>query len=134
MKLSFSNKCSPLNVTTGPTTGISDVECFIISNGINSNPTLVSSYKISELDERLMPVRVNNVQNVSLVDGADVTFVSNTNTNPGFVSGGLQVSMSGFDEASQPITLDFSVKYTNLCANPPFAYGDGVGWLKFVSP
>jgi len=133
MQLDFSSYCPPSNVTTGSTTGISRIQCFIDSDGNNKTPILISSYRISELDGTLLPVRVKNVQNVSLFDGDNVTFMSDTNANPGFLSGGIQVSMTGVNTDSQTVTLDSLIQFTNRCNSPPFAYGDTVGWLRFVS-
>jgi len=133
MQIVLASQCPPSNVTTGSTTGISRIECSVNGDGNNLMPVSVTSYRIAELDRDLVPVRVKNAMNVTLFDGDNVTFISDTNTNPGFVSGGIQVSMTGVNTDSQSVTLDFLVQYTNLCNKPPFAYGDSVGWLRFVS-
>jgi len=133
MQLNLLSQCPPSNVTSGSDSGITRIECSISGDGNNLTPTSVTSYRIAELGLDLAPVRVKNVQNASLVDDDTISFMSTTNTNPGFVSGGLQVQITGINSDSQSVTLEFLVQYSNLCNIPPFSYGDSVGWLKFVS-
>ena len=130
MELNLQGVCPPNNVTMGPSSGISRIECTISGDGSNLTAISVTSYKITELNQALVPVKVKNVQNYNMSN--DISFMSQTISDPGFVSGGLQVSMTGLNSISQSVNLDVLVQYSNLCNVPPFAFGDSIGWLKFV--
>jgi hypothetical protein len=133
MQLNLLSTCPPSNITTGPSSGIDRLECFVTSADSDMVPVTVTSYVIAELDQNLQPVRVKNVHNVTLFTGDNVTFMSTTHSEPAFVSGGLQVSINGINAGSQIVTLQFLVEFTNLCNTPPFSDGDSVGWLTIVS-
>jgi hypothetical protein len=136
LRLNLSLTCPPYNVTMGPDSGVQRLFCQISSstNGVNNlTPTSITEYRIIELSQSLSPIKVKSVSNVSLQSGSYISFESTTLFNSSVVTGGIQISMSGLNIASNPLTLNIILQYTNQCGVLPFNFGSSLGWIIFVS-
>lgn len=94
-------------------------------------PVEVTDFTFLDLDERLIGIKGITVTNTSLVDGDVIEYESITSMD--VITGGVQGTFVARNAAGHEFTLDFLVRFSNLCERLPFNVGDTLGFLKFVS-
>ena len=128
-KLNFAKTCPPPNINLGEFAGISDAFCKVTGVG---PPIQVVSYQIIELDQSLVPIKVEARSNLALGDGDVIGFSSLTAVEPAVISGGLQATLDAINSDLEEIKLEWIVRFSNLCEVYPFQYGDNLGWMEIV--
>lgn len=136
-KLDLTQTCPPpgLSLGTGDGKGIASVECDVTMGNpedpVDLDPINVTYYQIIELDENLVPVKVNVERDLRLVDGMRISFVSETAADTKLVTGGIQASVDAVNSAGNEIRLTWIVRYSNLCETKPYEAGDSIGWMVY---
>lgn len=134
--------CDPINVATGSTTGIKEVNCFIDNNGDFSVtdliPVEVTEVDIFELDNDLNIIQVyQSPSGISLQNGDSFSFASAAlnatgTTDVSNIPHVMQMELFGVNAAGQTVRNEWILRYTNLCTVYPFEKGvDSLGWVKF---
>jgi hypothetical protein len=130
--LDFSKGC-PLTITgDGGTKG---GFCSYDNEGPNHDgdytPVVITDFTFLDLDSKLIGIKGITVTDTSLVDGDVIEYESITSF--GDFTGGVQGTFVARNAAGHQFTLDFLVRFSNLCERLPFNVGDALGYLKFVS-
>jgi hypothetical protein len=131
-KIDFASSCPPVGLNVGPDKGITNVDCDVVGEDgiIDLEPIQIKSYQLSELDTNLQVYKSEAAQNLSLMNGDIVEFISETSLNPTFYSGGLQAIFDAENELGQSIRLTWIVVFSNICEIEPFLAGQSFGWLS----
>lgn len=131
-RLNFSRGC-PLEIS--PPKGTKDKYCDEVdkSQGFNGDvtPVRVTDITLIELDTDLIAIKNIQQTNTTLVNGDSITFESLSTV--GVITGGFQGEFRAVNAAGQSFTLEFLVRFSNLCEVLPFSVGDSLGYLEFVS-
>ena len=128
--LDFTKGC-PLNINDNG--GIDGVpSCYYNSqqNHTNFSPIVVTEAKIIDFGINLNYAGAYEVKNTTLVNGDPIIFKSAT--AHGKITGGLQGIFKAIN-AEGEFTMDFLLRFSNICEMPPFKVGDSLGFLVLVS-
>ena len=135
MVFDFSKDGCPLQIAD--TRGIKEVKCDYEDIAPNFNgdfrPVVVTSVFFLELDLNLDGKKFLSRTNTRLQDGDLVEYESVTSVDSSVITGGVQGSFTATNQANQTFTLDFLVRFSNLCEILPFNTGDRLGYFVFVS-
>jgi len=133
--LNFTNPCPTANIA--PNRGVKapfcdiDVDVSTTRNVVDSIPVVVTSYLLVELDAGSAgSIERNN--NASLKDGHAIEFVSATMANQHYISRGLFIEIVGRNALDEKVELSISIDFTNICEQPPFLFGDSIGWITYA--
>lgn len=137
-RMDFQRECVPRNIAVGPNQGIKEMVCSIESAPqsnatLNMTPIRVTAYQFIELDSMLTPLKSESTLDTNLKDGDLIEFASVVASDQSIIPGGFQVSLLGENSAQQQIVLKWLVRYSNICEEIPFSFGNSIGWMVYVS-